>query len=1042
MIKRLGLLVMVLAGLLSSTASALVLRTTADGNGADGGISNDSTQGPSWIGGVATNVGLRRYEGVRAKAVLLRFDLSTVGGDVSGAVLSVTTSSTANRARTVNVYGLADGDDDLWAEASLCYNTAPGLLAADSGYLSMDTAKWSLLGSIGFSSAAATNSGVVEMADFIAQDTNNLITLLLYTATSDNSQSWYCAMKEYSPDFPPPSLAFPNAELIEQEEQTNYLIERQMEYLDRGTIAVRTGSNKVYIGWRLLGDEWGKDIGFHIYRDTTRLTLSPITQSTNYIDTTSVNSTYSVSAVIDGVEGPACEAVSVWTTPYLEIPLEIPAGGTTPDAVEYTYSANDCSVGDLDGDGRYEIIVKWDPSNSKDNSQSGYTGNVYLDAYSLEGAFMWRIDLGRNIRAGAHYTQFIVYDLDGDGRAEVACKTADATIDGTGVVIGNAGADYRNSSGYILRGPEYLTIFDGPTGAALATTDFYPNRVSVSQWGDTYGNRVDRFLAGIAYVDGERPSLIMARGYYGPQNSSLPARNEIVAYNWRQGKLTQLWYFKAGLRINDNINSNYIGQGCHSLSIADVTGNGKDDILYGACAVKHDGTALYTTRLGHGDALHVSDMVPSRPGLEVFMPHESAASNGNFGATMRDAATGEILWYTTATGDVGRGVAFDIDPRYDGYEAWATNSGALYSATGDLISESRPSRVNFGIWWDGDLLRELLDGTIIEKWNYETNSLSRQLTAYNYGAAQNNGTKANPALVADLFGDWREEAVWRTGDSTKLLIFTTTIPAGRRLYTLMHDPVYRISVAWQNVAYNQPTHPGFFLGEGMAPPPTPKIRYAGQTSNTILWQWWQGIYGSSISDLTSHSTYPDHSDGYDYAVRFETPVNWDNSYGSRLRGYLVAPQTGEYSFWIAADDTALLYLSPDARPENAALIAQVSSYTGLRQWDRYPEQQSPSILLTAGRKYYIEALHKEGSGADHLSVAWQGPMLERQVIEGRYLRPWRAAIPCDLATFAHYWLAEDCSTGLEIDLNGDCIVNYRDFSTFAMDWLTLTTVIP
>ena len=838
----------------------------------------------------------------------------------------------------------------------------------------------------------------------------------------------------------------------EPDEQPGTLGVRQMEWLDRGVVAVRRNSSEVFVSWRLLGTEWKKDIGFHIYRGGTRVTAAPITGATNYIDTTSANDTYRVSAVIDGVEQQPSEPVAVWTTPYLEIPLLRPAGGTTPDGVNYTYSPNDLSVGDLTGDGKYEIIVKWDPSNAKDNAHSGYTGNVYLDAYTLDGEFLWRIDLGVNIRAGAHYTQFIVYDLDGDGRAELACKTAPGTIDGQGHFVLLPGddpyADYRNSSGYILSGPEYLTVFDGLTGAELASTKFYPDRGTVRDWGDTYGNRVDRFLACVAYVDGQRPSLIMARGYYGPQ-SGLPARNEIVAYNWRDGQLSQVWYFKAGLRINNNINVEYIGQGNHSLAVADVTGNGKDDIIYGSATIRHDGTGLYSTGLGHGDALHVSNMDPTRPGFEVFMPHESPGSNGGVGASFRDAATGQVLWYTTATSDVGRGVAFDVDPRYPGYEAWATNSGALYSAKGELISSSRPSRVNFGVWWDGDLLRELLDGTVIDKWNWNTNSLNRMLTAYNYGAAQNNGTKANPGLAADILGDWREEVIWRHSDNTRLLVFTTTIPTEHRLYTLMHDPVYRLSVVWQNVGYNQPTHPGFFLGEGMAPPPTPRIRYAGVPDEGILWQWWEDIPGWSLRELLEHPNFPDHPDGKTYIDRFETPRDWSDYYGSRLRGYLVPPETGNYTFWISADDTARLLLSSDARAENAQIIAAVPENTGYHQWDKFEYQQSAPMPLVAGRKYYIEALHKENAGGDHLAVAWQGPTLGQQIIEAPYLKPWRGEFfgdlnadgvvdGGDLVQLAEWWLLTNCDLPLHIDLNGDCTVDLSDFSIIARQWLGLT----
>ncbi|WP_442033565.1 rhamnogalacturonan lyase [Paenibacillus sp. 2KB_22] len=583
---------------------------------------------------------------------------------------------------------------------------------------------------------------------------------------------------------------------------------RQMEYLDRGVVAVKTGTG-VFVSWRLLGTE-GSNVSFNVYRDGTKVNATPITNSTNLQDASGTSSSkYTVRAVVSGTEQAASAAASVWGNNYLSVPLSIPAGGTTPDGVAYTYSANDASAGDLDGDGEYELIVKWDPSNSKDNSQSGYTGEVFIDAYKLNGTRLWRIGLGKNIRAGAHYTQFMVYDLDGDGKAEVAMKTADGSKDGTGVVIGDASKDYRNSSGYVLSGPEFLTVFNGQTGKALSTVNYEPARGNVSDWGDNYGNRVDRFLAAIAYLDGERPSLVMARGYY--------TRSVLVAYNWRNGQLTKQWTFDS----NTSGNSGYAGQGNHNLSVADVDGDGKDEIVYGAMAVDDNGKGLYTTGLHHGDAMHLSDLDPDRPGLEVFQVHETPS---NAGVEFRDAGTGQLIWGVKTTKDIGRGMAADIDPRYKGAEVWA--DGSLYTAKGQKLGTTLPSSTNFGIWWDGDLLRELLDSNRIDKWNYTNSTTMNLLTAS--GVSSNNGTKSTPNLQADLFGDWREEVVWRTNDSSALRIYTTTAVTDKRIYTLMHDPVYRLGVAWQNVAYNQPPHTGFYLGEGMNPPPVPNIRYAGR----------------------------------------------------------------------------------------------------------------------------------------------------------------------------------------------------------------------
>jgi len=578
---------------------------------------------------------------------------------------------------------------------------------------------------------------------------------------------------------------------------------KQMEDLNRGLISVRSGTGN-FVSWRMLGTE-PAGVSYNLYRGSTRVT----TQShTNFFDNGAAQgAAYTVRAVINGVEQAASEsALQIGSGGFLDVPLQVPGGGTTPDGVSYTYSANDASVGDLDGDGQLEIVLKWDPSNSKDNSQSGYTGNVFVDAYRLNGQRLWRIDLGRNIRAGAHYTQFQVYDYNGDGRAEVAMKTADGTRSGTGQVIGSSTADHRNSSGYILAGPEFLTMFDGLSGAVLSTVNYDPPRGTVSSWGDSYGNRVDRFLAATAYLDGTRPSLIMARGYY--------TRAVIAAWDFRNGSLTRRWTFDS-----NSAGSQYTGQGNHNLSVADVDADGRDEIVYGSMTVNDNGTGMYTG-YGHGDAMHVSDFVPSRAGQEVWTIHEP----GNVpGADLHDARTGQVIMSrANPTGEEGpgRGVAADIYAGNAGAEFWGSGPGMtnLFNASGGSVGRN-PSSANFVIWWDADPVRELLDQTRIDK--YGTSSDTRLLTAS--GVASNNGTKANPALSADLFGDWREEAIWRTSSSNALRIYTTTTPTTTRIFTLLHDPQYRVAVAWQNTAYNQPPHPSFFVGNGMSTPPQPNI---------------------------------------------------------------------------------------------------------------------------------------------------------------------------------------------------------------------------
>ncbi|MBQ1045179.1 MULTISPECIES: cellulose binding domain-containing protein [unclassified Micromonospora] len=577
---------------------------------------------------------------------------------------------------------------------------------------------------------------------------------------------------------------------------------KQMEDLDRGLVSVRSGSGNL-VSWRLLGTET-TGVTFNLYRGGTKVNASPITGATTYLDSgAAAGSAYTVRAVVNGAEQAASAPALQFANGYLDVPIQPPPGGTTPSGEGYSYSANDASVGDLDGDGRYEFVLKWDPSNAKDNSQSGYTGNVYVDAYTLTGARLWRIDLGRNIRAGAHYTQFQVYDYDGDGDAEVAMKTADGTRSGTGQVIGNGSADHRNSSGYVLAGPEYLTMFDGRTGAALSTVDYDPPRGTVSSWGDSYGNRVDRFLAGTAYLDGQRPSLIMARGYY--------TRAVVAAWDFRDGTLRKRWTFDS----NASGNGAAAGQGNHQLSVADVDNDGRQEIVYGAATIDDNGRLLYSTGNGHGDALHVGDLDPFRSGLEVFKVDEDGSKPSSW---MADARTGQIIWQTAPSGDNGRGVSGDVWAGSPGAESWSSAVDGLLNTRGQNVGR-KPSSANFLIWWDGDPVRELLDATKIDK--YGTGGETRLLTGS--GVASNNGTKSTPALSADLLGDWREEVVWRTSDSTALRIYSTPVTTGLRLPTLMHDPQYRVAVAWQNTAYNQPPHPGYFLGDGMSTPPAPNI---------------------------------------------------------------------------------------------------------------------------------------------------------------------------------------------------------------------------
>ena len=583
-----------------------------------------------------------------------------------------------------------------------------------------------------------------------------------------------------------------------------------MENLTRGLIASNVG-NGMLVSWRLLGTD-DPATEFNLYRDGTKIASIGKTDGTNYLDKDGkATSKYTVAAVAGGKEGGKSAAEIVFTDakkegnvnfPYKVLKLDVPASQKMPDGSTCTYTPNDMSVGDLDGDGQLDLVLKWDPSNAQDNSKDGYTGSVFVDGMKLDGTRLWRIDLGKNIRAGAHYTQFMVYDLDGDGIAEIVMKTSDGTVDGKGKVIGDASKDYRTSAGRIMSGNEFLTVFNGRTGEEVTTIDYWPKRNITNSWGDTYGNRSERMLAAVAYLDGVHPSVIMNRGYY--------TMAYLVAYDFDGKNLKERWK-----HTSDKSGQGLYGEGNHNLSVGDLDGDGKDEIVFGAAALNSDGTLRYRTGFGHGDAMHLSDMDPDNPGLELYDVHED--KQNKYSEEYRDK-DGKVLWGTTQTEagnvDNGRGMAADIDSTNRGFEMWSGTSKGARSVKGEVVTTTGLSQ-NFRIYFDGDLQDELMDATgsptvenggatggKIEKYNSSKKTLDRLFSFYNVeGASLNNWTKANPCIVADLFGDWREEFIVRSGsDPSKVIIFTTPFTSPYRVYTLMHDSHYRVSIAWQNVA--------------------------------------------------------------------------------------------------------------------------------------------------------------------------------------------------------------------------------------------------
>ena len=625
---------------------------------------------------------------------------------------------------------------------------------------------------------------------------------------------------------------------------------RVMEKLDRGTVAVKKNDG-VYLSWRLLGTESLTNQAFDIYRDSEKIYTTGEHDATCYTDSKgTADNKYTVVPKGEAID--KTEAVDVWTTnttykgrsvAYKDIAFKVPDGGKTPTDEEYTYTANDMSVGDLDGDGEYEYIVKWDPSNSKDNSVKGYTGKVYLDAYELDGTLLWRIDLGVNIRAGAHYTQYMVYDFDGDGKSEVILKTAPGSKDGEGNYVSKAGKnitkgddakDYRNSSGLLMGkdgGPEYLTVFNGETGAAMQTVDFDPPRsiLTSSKWGDSYANRSERYLAAVAYLDGVHPSVVMTRGYYTYVYAA--------AYTWDGTDLKEQWLstntpteknggtgctvkYADGTSKN-NTNKTLYAQGAHSVSVADVDNDGYDEIIFGSAVLDHDGTVLTYDGRGHGDAEHVSDF-DNDGKQEIFMAHEAGKHNDDIIPYAVDIKryNGDIM-LQAAKGDIGRGIMDNVDDDYALSSGnlslfWSVAADGIYNQAGEKVGNipntNGSNMENFAVYWDGDLGRELLDGNKLVKYSIKSGTERIYYNSKNstLPGSINNSTKSNACLTADLFGDWREEIVLRYGDGVR--IYFSTIPTDYRLTTLMHDSQYRCAIAWQNVGYNQSPHTSYYIG--------------------------------------------------------------------------------------------------------------------------------------------------------------------------------------------------------------------------------------
>jgi autotransporter-associated beta strand protein len=622
--------------------------------------------------------------------------------------------------------------------------------------------------------------------------------------------------------------------------------QRPMEKLDRSIVAQQTAAG-VYVNWRIPSEEW-YNTAYNIYRDGVKLNDGAITGASNFIDANgSTSSTYTVTSIKNGIESVHSKAASVLTTPYLQIKMrDLPAS--------LNYELNDATAADLDGDGQYEIIVKRLNNDFENLTTDKFS---YFEAYKLDGTFLWAIDVGPNIINDVELN-ILAYDFDGDGKAEVVMRSSEGTIDGQGNKIGDTNGDnitnYRstgiriNNSPYMIEGPEFISLYDGVTGKELDRLDFIA-RAPLSQWGPAGCNegqlahRSNKFFFGAPFLDGKKPSIFTGRGIY--------YRTKFQTYDVVNKKLQARWSFDSGTGA-------YCGQGNHNYTIADIDDDGRDEITWGSMCVDDNGVGLYSTGMGHGDAMHVGDFDPYHKGTEVFSCLEESP---NFGTLLREAATGKILHHYIKTSDCGRACAGNITDTYKGAEIWGGGYG--YSAT-DLVPLTHFGVAeNFAVYWDGDLLQELCDhrdfssttgvgyGTITKFNGY--GNITTLLAADAYSC---NWSKGTPCLQADILGDWREEEIWRSTDNKSLLVYVTPYETTNRIYTLMHDHQYRQAIAWQMCGYNQPPHVSYFLGDSYKTPPP-----AVSTNGKLVWTGVTSAWDKTSTNWTSNDTAVAYADG-------------------------------------------------------------------------------------------------------------------------------------------------------------------------------------
>ncbi len=535
------------------------------------------------------------------------------------------------------------------------------------------------------------------------------------------------------------------------------------EKIDRGLIALPKDRGVVYVGWRQLSSD-PKDIGFNVYRmeigknEYEKVNDEPILNSTNYVDREVVPGNayrYRVKTVINGkeeeTEGPAYVFAFPWNKPYISI------------LFQGDYRAQNLAIADLDGDGKYDYVIKQPAFNTDPWREPGYwrrSKEPYkLEAYSSNGKFMWRYSMGWAIETGMWYSPYIVYDIDGDGFAEVYAKAGEG--------------DPRELDGHVIEGSEYLVKIDGRTGKIVKKINW------LSRDGFENYNYFSRNFLTVAYLNGNEPSLIMQRGTY-----------TIIKTSACDGNMNQVWYWEAS-----GSDEKYRGQGQHGLISADIDGDGRDELVIGSAVIDDNGKALWTTGLGHPDVGYVADIDPEHPGLEIFYGIEPRRNSN--AVCLVSAVDGKILWgYDGPTKHVhGQGMAADIDPNYPGMECYTGESDGsqfwLYSADGKRISDKSLGTLSpRAAWWDADPQKEIVANKKLFKYNGDT-------------LIEIEGRVIG---IADCLGDWREEIL--TSINGELRIYSTTIPSETRRVCLMQDRQYRIGVVAASMGYYYPPQLG------------------------------------------------------------------------------------------------------------------------------------------------------------------------------------------------------------------------------------------